>query len=186
MTFPAIVRITRPGGDGSGVFITDDLVITAGHVVQPPSGLFDPDDYQVVLPDGTKLEVKAVKCHQGWSSGSHPSSDMAVLRVTQKRPGLVATCRVDPQASKLAVVVGGSNAQQYRGTVTRVASAGSLDMFASSDLAFPGGVSGGPIVDGSGTVLGVATRSAPAPNAELLIGLPLLAETFGWLRDNCP
>lgn len=186
MSVPSVVRISRPGGDGSGVFVAEDLVVTAGHVLQPPSGLFDPEDYKIVLADGTALEVKVVLCHKGWSGGAHPSSDMGVVRVKGKRPALVAPCRIDPRAVQLAVVIGGSNAQQYRGTVTRIASSGALDMFTSSDLAFPGGVSGGPIVDADGTVLGIATRSSPTPTPDLLIGLPLLAETFAWLRDSCP
>jgi S1-C subfamily serine protease len=154
-------------------------------VLQPESATLDAEDYGV-LTGGVELEVKAVRCLQRWSSGFHPSADMGVLRVKTKRIGLVASCRVDPQAVQLAVVIWGSNAEQYRGTVTRVPSATAFDMFASSDLAFPSGVSGGPIVDMAGTVLGVATRSSSTPNPDLLIGLPLLAETLGWLRDNCP
>lgn len=186
MSFPAIVRISRHGSDGSGVFIADDLVITAGHVVRPQSGQLDPDDYRVVLPDGSSLEVKVMHCLTGWANGFSPGADMGVLRVKVKHAGLVAPVRIDPQAVKLAVTVGGAHTQQYRGTVTRVASAAAFDMFSSSDLAFPPGVSGGPIVDATGTVVGIATRSADAPNPDLLIGLPLLAHTFGWLRDNCP
>jgi S1-C subfamily serine protease len=185
MSFPSIVRISRPGGEGSGVFIAEDLVITAGHVLQPPSAEFDPEDYRVLV-GGIELEVKAVRCLERWSHGRLPSADMGVLRIRAKRPGFVASWRVDPKAEQLAVRVGGSNAQQYHGTVTRVPGEAAFDMFESSDLAFPSGVSGGPIVDVAGTVLGIATRSSSSPNAGLLVGLPLLAETFGWLRDNCP
>ena len=186
MSFPAIVRISRNGSDGSGVFIADDLVITAGHVVRPQGGQLDPEDYRVILPDGSSVEVKAMHCLERWSSGFLPSADMGVLRVKVKHAGLVARVRIDPQAVQLAVTVGGAHTQQFRGTVTRVASGAAFDMFSSSDLAFPAGVSGGPIVDATGAVVGIATRSAAAPNPDLLIGLPLLAHTFGWLRDNCP
>lgn len=186
MTVPPIVRIACPGGTGSGVFIEDDLVVTAGHVLQPHPGVLDPDDYRVVLAGGTALEVTAVRCLPGWSNGFRSSMDMGVLRVKAKQPALVASCHIDPQAVRLAVVVGGTGNQQFPGTVTRVASPPASDMFASSDLAFPGGVSGGPIVDATGTVLGIATRSSSTPQPDLLIGLPFLSETLGWLRDKCP
>jgi S1-C subfamily serine protease len=186
MTFPTVVRVSRPGGDGSGVFVEDDLVVTAGHVLQPHPGLFDPDDYSVVLANGTRLGVKAVLTLRGWSNGFHSSADMGVLRLKSKRPSLVADFLVDQPIDQQAVVVGGCGALQFSGTATRVGSSTDFDMVSSSDLAFPRGVSGGPIVDAGDTILGIATRSASSPQLDLLIGLPFLAETLDWLREHCP
>lgn len=186
MTFPPTVGVLRSGAGGTGFFVEDDLVVTAGHVLQAAPAPLDPDDYRVVLADGTTLHVKAVRSLPGWATGAHPSADMGVLRVKTKRAALVVPVRIDPQAAHLAVVVGGPNEQQYPGTVTRVAGGTSSDMLSSSDLAFPRGVSGGPIVDANHTALGVATRSTPKPKPGVLVGLPFLNETLGWLRNNCP
>jgi S1-C subfamily serine protease len=185
MAFPTVVKVSRPDGDGSGILIDDDLVVTAGHVLQSQAGPLDPEDYRVIVPGGAALAVKRVRWLDDWSRG-RASADMGVLRLRAKRPDLVSPHAIDAQAMQLAVIVGGSGDQQYPGTVTRVASAGALDMLRSSDLAFPHGVSGGPVVRADGVVIGIATRSASTPEPDLLIGLPLLAATLGWLQHNCP
>ncbi len=186
MGLPVVVRIERTGGRGAGVFVEDDLVITAGHVLQPHPGPVDADDYVVVLGNGTRLDVKAVLCLKAWSNGFRSSADMGVLRLKSKRPSLVVTTRIDQQLANSQVTICGPSSDEYAGTITRVPSSSSFDMLSSSDLAFPRGVSGGPIVDGDSAVVGIATKSASTPQQNLLIGLPLLSETLQWLIAYCP
>ena len=184
-----VVKVVGPYSYGSGVFITDRLVVTAGHVIQPSPGARDPDDFEVHVAGAAPLEVTRIFPMPRWAQMFHPDSDMAVVRVKSPRAGLVVPYELDPEAVGRAVVVGGFRAPApgltFPGTVTSVASNSGYGQLSSSDLAFPSGVSGGPILDG-GTAIGIATRAPPAPGNDVLIGLPFLDDSLAWLIANCP
>jgi S1-C subfamily serine protease len=143
-----------------------------------------------VLPNGTTLSPNAGKVHPRWSGGLNADSDIAIMRVPGSHPAAVCASIVGAAAAALSTDVEGFDGIgtpfHVSGTVDRVAHPGGFAALISSDLAFPGGVSGGPMCGPDGVVFGIATWSAAAPLPNCFVGIPLIDLTFTWLRSHCP
>ena len=187
---PGVVKIVTPFGRGTGLLVDDDLVVTAGHVVQAHQPVPTPTALiQIIPPGGEILRPSSILCHPRWSQGFTPAADIAVLRLATPRPDLRSPIALDSPAAQLAVTVRGFDASDVlvisAGSVTRIAHPDGYDALVSSDLRFPSGVSGAAICDPTGTAIGLATWSPAAPAASSFVGIPFLALTLGWLRMNC-
>jgi hypothetical protein len=183
-----VVKIVNSSGFGSlgtGIFIDDDLVVTAAHVIQPVPGAIDPQKLKVIVPGGS-VSVKSTVCLERWSHNFQSDGDIAVLRTTQPCAALKQSYTLDPQPANLAVTIVGYPNAQFSGAVDLIVDDDGFHML-SSDIAFPGGVSGGPIVDDSTeAAIGIAIRSAPQVGDVFPIGIPFLTQTLVWLINNCP
>jgi S1-C subfamily serine protease len=181
------VQVNCPSLHGTGAFIAPGLVVTAAHVVHPRSQVrsFPANRIMVRLPDGTPIKATAVWCHHRWEQDFRPTSDIALVRVSQ-RPSIVFARRMDVAARRLAVAVLGFREGPRAGTVTRVADPDGHDSFDSSDLSYHAGVSGAPIVDDGGRAIGIATRSGDFAMPDAFIGLPFIDDNLGWLLRNAP
>lgn len=161
----AVVRLevegdgTGPAGGAGVVFRADGHVLTTHDVVVGARRIV------VVLADGRRVEARLV--------GADPSTDLAVVKVdgldVPAAPmgsaarlvvgqGVMAVGPAQPGADPaIAVgVVGGLGRQVDRDGAPTL-----LDMIETS-VALPNGVSGAPLVDGSGQVVGVTTAVTPA------------------------
>ncbi|WP_156850465.1 Do family serine endopeptidase [Bartonella refiksaydamii] len=137
---------------GSGFFISSDgYIVTNDHVISEGTS------YSVVLDDGTELNAKLI--------GADPRTDLAVLKVNDKRKFSYVDFGDD---SKLRVgdwVVAIGNPFGFGGTVTagivsahgREIGADVYDDFIQIDAAVNRGNSGGPTFDLNGKVVGVNT-----------------------------
>ena len=147
----SVVRVdARRRQAASGVvWSADGIVVTADHVLERD------EDVKLGLPDGRTVAATVV--------GRDPGTDLAVLRADGG--GLTSIGRgAAPRAGQLALVV----ARPYGGVMTSlgVVSAvggpvrtmrGRLDGLVWTDAMFFPGFSGAPLVDASGSAVGIAT-----------------------------
>jgi len=157
---PAIVglRATTPSGDrfGSGVVFRSD-----GHVLT---------NFQLV--DGaTSIEVTCAdgRSHAARPAGTDPESDLAVLAVDSvMEPAVLGSAR-SLKVGQTAIVIGAPAGPQGSpsvtagviaglGEVVEVAGHPFYDMISTDAMIGPR-ASGGPLVDRSGAVVGITTRS---------------------------
>ncbi|WP_297322329.1 Do family serine endopeptidase [uncultured Bartonella sp.] len=159
----------RPVAQGSGFFISEDgYIVTNNHVVS------DGTAFSVVLDDGSELDAKLV--------GSDPRTDLAVLKVSDKRKFVYVAFADDAKVRVGDWVVAVGNPFGLGGTVTagivsargRDIGAGVYDDFIQIDAAVNRGNSGGPTFDLTGQVVGINTAifSPSGGNVGIAFAIP--------------
>lgn len=135
----------------SGIAYAADLVLTADHVVTRD------EDIRIGLPDGSSAPATL--------AGRDPGSDLALLRLAEKSLTPARTAK-DPKIGQLVLALGRPSAagmQASFGIVTAIGGpartwrGGLLDQFLTTETVPYPGFSGGPLVDVSGSVLGLNT-----------------------------
>jgi S1-C subfamily serine protease len=149
------VRVqARRGPPASGIALSENLVVTADHVVDPQRE----DAIKLGLPDGTEVQATLV--------GRDPATDLAVLRLSGSQTLTPASgASSDPRTGALAIVVGrpGAEPNASLGFVTgtagpaRTRRGGILERFIQIDAVMYPGFSGGPVIDANGQVIGLIT-----------------------------
>jgi S1-C subfamily serine protease len=159
---PAVAHVrvvrgsARRGGEGSGsgfVITPDGYLVTNSHVASGASSV------EVTLPDGRVASASMV--------GDDPDSDLAVLKVAASD---LAWCRFGDsgavQVGQIAIAIGSPYGFQHTVTAGIVSALGRsmrartgrlLDNILQTDAALNPGNSGGPLIDSSGSVIGVNT-----------------------------
>ncbi|XWK90805.1 MAG: serine protease [Phormidium sp.] len=178
------VRIDGPSPDGSsngsGVIIDKKgntyTVLTNYHVVQTPG------DYQIQTSDGQRYTVNASQMLQV------PEVDLAVLKFTSNQNYRVVDINREPVRSGQTIYVAGwpNEGQQINQRIF-IAPKGSIqnrlteakDGYAlvyTLEVA-KGGMSGGPVLDERGRILGINGRAEidlrPNSTAGLVLGIPI-------------
>ncbi len=185
-----LLIVVTPACRGTAVLIAPDLVVTAAHVVQPYLRALTPaPQIRLVATDGASWSPAAVVPHHRWATGFARAADMALLWLARPLADeRVTPITEDAPADDLAVAIDGFGADGSEvtntGTVSRLAGGDGLDVLVSSDLTFPDGVSGSPILDADQRAIGIATWCPRLPTANSFIGIPFLTATLGWLREN--
>ncbi len=172
---PAVVHVMaggkpgRPAGQGSGVIFTPDgYVLTNSHVVGGAERL------TASLTDGHSHEATLV--------GDDPATDIAVLRLSGNgfphaelggsaglRVGQLVAAIGNPLGFTCTVTAGIISAL---GRTLRNRSGGLIDSVIQTDAPLNPGNSGGPLVSGSGRVVGINTAMiAPAQGICFAIGI---------------
>ena len=157
---PAVVRVEtggagRPGGIGSGVVIADDgLVVTNSHVVASARRV------RLVLTEGREATAEVI--------GDDPDTDLALLRAPLPRGTAVARLGDSKALRRGHLVVAIGNPLGFESTVTagvvsalgrslRARGGRLIEDVIQTDAALNPGNSGGPLVAGSGEVVGINT-----------------------------
>jgi S1-C subfamily serine protease len=151
---PAVVRVERQRGGGSGVIFTPDgFVLTNSHVVHGPGRA------QVTLPDGQSMQAELV--------GEDVETDLAVLRIggtSLPWASLGDSRRV--RVGQIAIAIGnpyGFNHSATAGIISavgrslRAATGRLMDDVIQTDAALNPGNSGGPLVTTRAEVIGLNT-----------------------------
>src|SRR5215208_6536647 len=135
----------------SGIAYTEDLILTADHV------LTREDDVKVLSSDGKSLSASI--------AGRDPGSDLAVLRLSEK--ALTPAKTSDSiKVGQLVLALGrpnNSGTQASWGIVTSISGptrtfrGGMLDEYVQTETTPYPGFSGGPLVNTEGDVLGLNT-----------------------------
>jgi serine protease Do len=156
---PAVVRVSRQGGMGSGVIIrADGVIVTNNHVVG------DASEVRINLADGRRLTGRVL--------GKDPSVDIAIVKVDGSSLPVAAMADSDQlEVGQSAIAIG--NPLGFERTVTRgVVSAvnrtvgdSELDGLIQTDASINPGNSGGPLLDSSGRVIGINTLVVRAAGA---------------------
>ena len=135
------------------VWSADGTVITAAHTVERE------EEIRVGLPDGSAVPATLV--------GRDPSTDLAVLRL-EGASAQIAAPRGDTEGLRVGhlVMVLGRPGRTVRATLGIVGALGDawrtpggveIDHYLQPDVGFFPGISGGPLVDTSGSILGLYT-----------------------------
>lgn len=158
----------RPTSQGSGFFISEDgYLVTNNHVVDGGSA------FTVLLADGAELDAKLI--------GRDPRTDLAVLKVSDKRKFSYVQFADDSKVRVGDWVVAVGNPFGFGGTVTAgIVSArsrdlgGAYDDFLQIDAAVNRGNSGGPSFNLNGEVVGINTAifSPNGGNAGIAFAIP--------------
>jgi len=151
----------------SGIVYTQDLILTANHVVERD------EDIQIVTPDG---EAKAAAV-----GGRDPGSDLAVLRVEGGGLAVAETAPHPPRVGQLALALGRPSPEGIQASLGVVSASGGplrsrrgglLEHYLRTDTIPYPGFSGGPLVDAAGQILGINT-SGLTPGTSLTIPVSL-------------
>jgi S1-C subfamily serine protease len=136
----------------TGIAYDTNLILTADHVVDRD------EDIRVVLPDGKELSAEV--------AGRDPSSDLALLRISEAVASPAETFQGDVRVGDLVFALGRhtlSGVETSMGVVSfingpaRTHRGGMIEKFIRTDADPLPGFSGGPLINVEGLVVGVNT-----------------------------
>jgi S1-C subfamily serine protease len=144
---PAVASIDSGSGRGSGFFIRPDLVVTNNHVIEGQNSV-------TLLADGNKYTARV--------ASASAAIDVALLQVFNPNPqqptlrlGTAATARPGEEVIAIGYALGSLSNTVTRGIVSAVRQTTSNVTLIQTDAAINPGNSGGPLLDRTGTVIGI-------------------------------
>ncbi|TNE40112.1 MAG: Do family serine endopeptidase [Sphingomonadales bacterium] len=161
---------------GSGFLISSDgYIVTNNHVVSPGARGASVDSITVTLTNREEYEAKLI--------GRDPATDLAVLKITGKKPFPFVKFGDSTKARVGDWVVAIGNPYALSGTVTAgIISAvhrntgGTYDRFIQTDASINQGNSGGPMFDMNGNVIGINSQILSPSGGNVGIGFAIPSE----------
>ncbi len=168
---PAVVTIISGNVSGSGVIVNPSgYIVTCAHVVQAQSA-------QIRLSNGEELPADKV--------ASNSVLDIAVFKANARNLPCAMLGTAETARDGDTVIAMGSPMGLSESTSIGIISSSSRDIgdkrFIQTDAALSSGISGGPLVDSSGHVLGIVTAKVKGADG---IGLAIPADDVaGFLEE---
>jgi S1-C subfamily serine protease len=161
----------------SGVIWSPGLIVTASHTLERD------EDISVMLASGEKVPATL--------AGRDPTTDIAILRFDANATVATVDSSDSLRVGQLVLALGrpGTSVTAALGIVSalggewRTWQGGRIDRFVRLDLSIYDGFSGGPLVDGSGRVLGINT-SALSRSAALTIPAATVSRVADQLKTT--
>lgn len=136
----------------SGIVFAQDLILTANHVIERE------EDIKVILADGTEVTARV--------AGRDPGTDLAVLKLDSASATPAEVSKIPARVGQFVLAIGRptkNGIESSFGTVNsiggpaRTGRGGMLEKFIKTDVVSYPGFSGGPLVNGDGTIFGINT-----------------------------
>ena len=136
----------------SGIAFAKDLILTADHVVERE------EDIKVIFADGTEVTAKL--------AGRDPGTDLAVLKLDSPKATPAEVAKNPARVGQFALALGRpftDGIQSSLGTINaiggpvRTGRGSMLEKYIKTDAVSYPGFSGGPLVNGDGTIFGINT-----------------------------
>jgi S1-C subfamily serine protease len=136
----------------SGIAFTKDLILTADHVVERD------EDIKVILADGSEVTAKL--------AGRDPGTDLAVLKLDSAKATPAEVSQTPARVGQFVLAIGrpsNDGIQSSLGTVNaiggpvRTGRSSMLERYIKTDAVSYPGFSGGPLINGDGTIFGINT-----------------------------
>lgn len=181
---PSVVTVrVQGGGLGSGVvYRSNGVIVTNAHVVQ------DTNTVEVIFADGSQSQGTVIATDQ--------LTDLAAVRVDRNNLPVPKYADSVPQVGELVVAIGTPLGFETTVTVGVVSALGralpgavtrgkrSLVNLIQTDAAISPGNSGGALVDGSGTVIGINDAYLPPKTGAVNIGFAIPSTTVTYIVDQ--
>jgi S1-C subfamily serine protease len=148
---PAVVLVETPGGRGTGFFVAPDTLLTNVHVVAGNSSVTirrssGATDSARVTAMSSEFDIAVLRI-------SNPDSHQAIIPI-----GSITKMRVGQEVIAIGSPLGTLQSTVTRGIVSAVRQSGAA-MLVQTDAAVNPGNSGGPLLDRTGTAIGITTMS---------------------------
>jgi serine protease DegQ len=136
----------------SGIVYSEDLVLTADHVVERD------DDINVIYEDGSEIRASV--------AGRDPGSDLALLRLSRSGASPAENASKEARVGQMVLAVGRPGPEGLQASLGVISAVGGpvrtmrgslLERYLATDAIPYPGFSGGPLIDATGRVLGVNT-----------------------------
>ncbi len=136
----------------SGIAFSKDLILTADHVVEHE------EDIKVILADGTEVTARL--------AGRDPGTDLAVLKLDRPDATPAEVSKTPARVGQFVLAIGRPSTKGIEssfGTVNaiggpvRTGRGSMLERYIKTDVVSYPGFSGGPLVNGDGTIFGINT-----------------------------
>ena len=136
----------------SGIAFSKDLILTADHVVERE------EDIKVILADGTEVTARL--------AGRDPGTDLAVLKLDRPEATPAEVSKTPARVGQFVLAIGRPSTKGIEssfGTVNaidgpvRTGRGSMLERYIKTDVVSYPGFSGGPLVNGDGTIFGINT-----------------------------
>lgn len=136
----------------SGIVLSKDLILTAGHVVERE------EDIRILFGDGSESNARLI--------GRDPGTDLAVLKLESASATPAEIAKSPARVGQFVLAIGRPSADGIEssfGTVNRIRGpvrtgrGGMLEKFIKTDVVSYPGFSGGPLINGEGEVYGINT-----------------------------
>jgi S1-C subfamily serine protease len=136
----------------SGIAFSKDLILTADHVIERE------EDIKVILADGTEVTAHL--------AGRDPGTDLALLKLDRPDATPAEVSKTPARVGQFVLAIGRPSANGIESSFGTVNSIGGpvrtgrgslLERYIKTDVVSYPGFSGGPLVNGDGTIFGINT-----------------------------
>ena len=136
----------------SGIAISKDTILTAGHVVEKE------EDIRILFGDGSEAKARLI--------GRDPGTDLAVLKLDATSASPAAAAKNPARVGEFVLAIGRpseNGIESSFGTVNKIGGpirtgrGGMLEKYIKTDVVSYPGFSGGPLINGEGEMYGINT-----------------------------